>query len=113
MQKQVDKLIPRCRCITKPVNAHAAREHTATQTHSSEHRLGKKKRRSVNTALDTRRHRASQWLCRTHALKPLRHILHVKRERKKRKRGRDEMKGDAKNKSVRFTRWNKDEQGKS
>lgn len=56
MQKQVDKLIPRCRCITKPVNAHTAQEHTATQTHSSEHRLEKKEKRSVNTALDTRRH---------------------------------------------------------
>lgn len=78
------KRIQRCRCITKPVDAHTAQERskdTLQWTHT----------RSANMTLYTKIHThtpapARKSLCRTHALKPLRHILHVKRERKEKKR---------------------------
>lgn len=86
MEKQRDEHIQRC--ITKPINAHSS-EHTL--------RGGKKCKHSIKHKKHTHTHiTARQLLCRTHALQPLKHILHVKREKKKRKRGRDEMKEDAK-----------------
>lgn len=40
IQEQGDKRIQRCRCITKPIKAHAVHEYTALKTHSSEKTVG-------------------------------------------------------------------------